>query len=215
MRKGFTLLEVLLSVAIFLLIAGGIYLAVSAATRASADIALARLDSERMDSFQRFLRTVFSNLPRDAKVELRVRSGPASAGVIELLLSPVPDLADFTRDAQETGGAAISAIPDGAGTYTISVANFDSEADPTKRDKQIENANWIPLLREIRDIRWRFLAANAQDFEEAWDAGKGRPVLADLAVTLPDGGISDFQFAIPGGAVPGSGSVTPQGRDQK
>lgn len=198
MRRGFTLLEVLISVAIFLLIAGGIFEAVSISMKASRDISVARLESERLDSFQRFGRLVFSNLPRDARVELRVRQGRARGDIVELLLSPVPALADFSRDSRQSGGLALSAMPDQAGAYTIAAANFDSESSAAERDRALEATVWIPLLPGVKSIRWRFAAPESPRLEETWAEGRGRPTLADLEFTMADGEAPHFQFAIPG-----------------
>lgn len=197
MRRGFTLLEVLISVAIFLLIAGGIFEAVSISMKASRDISMARLESERIDSFQRFGRLLFSDLPGDSRVELRVRQGRGGRDIVELLLSPVPALADFSSDSRPSGGLALSALPDRAGAYTISAANFDDEASPVERDEALEAAVWIPLLPGVKSIRWKFAAPDSPWLEETWPAGRGRPTLAELELGLADGENSRFQFAIP------------------
>ena len=196
MKRGFTLLEVLISVAIFLLIAGGIFEAVSVSMSASNHISIARLDSERLDSFQRFTRLLFSNLPQDTKFDLRIRQ-TRGGDMVELLLSPVPGMAELSRNALETGGLSIGAIPDQAGTYNLSFANFDSEASANDRDKQLDQAQWLPALPGVKSIRWRFAPPDRPGLEEIWTAEKGRPVLADLELSMNDGSKEHFQFLIP------------------
>ena len=194
---GFTLLEVLLSVAIFLLLAGGIFTAVSVTMTASGEITLARLESERLDALQRFLRTLFSNLPGPAQIELRVRPGAGRGNVVELLLAPTPDFVNFSRHAEESGGIVLSALPDESGRFTLAFKNFGAELSPQDRDRQLSGPGWIALLPGIREVRWRFSSSNDKGFQETWDAANGRPALAELDLRLADGSRRTFQCLIP------------------
>lgn len=196
-NTAFTLLEVLLSVAIFLLLAGGIFAAVSVTMKAANEITLTRLESERIDAFQRFVRVLFSNLPGRARAELRVRQWEGKGSVVELLLAPAPEFADFSRNAAETGGIALSAVPDGSGFFTLSLKNFGSELSPEDRDRQLRGPGWIALLPGVQEIRWRFASSNMPGLQETWDANNGRPALADLELTLADGSRKHLQCLIP------------------
>lgn len=197
MQRGFTLVEVLISVGIFILIAGGIFQAVSTATSASSEIGLARLEADRLDSFDRFTRSVFANLPGDATFDLRVRQGGRAGSNIELLLTSTPSLADFSRNGTQTGGLALSARPDQSGAYTLCAANFDGEASASDRDKALEAVPWIPLLQGVRQIRWRFQSPDRNTLEETWQTDQGRPVLVDLDLVLASGEVWHSQFLIP------------------
>lgn len=195
--SGFTLLEVLLSVAIFLLLVGGIFAAVSAATSASTQIALNQLETERFDSLQRFLRQVFLNLPGDARLELKTRPTGGSGNVIELQISPAPEFTDFSQNSLLAGGLCIAAIPDSKGNFRLCVTNFDSELPLSERDKQLSNATWIAMLSDVREIRWRFAGIDNPGLQETWQTSNGRPGLANFELTMSDGSTKEWQFFIP------------------
>jgi len=195
--RGFTLLEVLLSVSIFLLLAGGIFTAVTVTTKASAEVALVRRETERFDALQRFLRQVFSNLPASTQLELRVRPVPSLGRAVEVLIAPAPEFADLSAPTEQAGDLALGAIPDGTGALTFSLTNFNGTLSTTERDRQLENASWIPLLPGVADFRWRFAGTETSGLQETWEPANGRPALADLVVTMTDGTIKHWQFLIP------------------
>ncbi len=206
--RAFTLLEVLLAVTIFLLLAGGIFAAVTVSIKASGEIVRIGQEAERLDALQRFLRQIFSNLPGTARIELRVRPVSGRGNAVELLLWPVPEFASFSQNARETGGLALGALPDGSGMFTLSLTNFGAELSADNRDKQMQGAAWTAMLPGIREVQWRFAAAETNGLQETWDPSNGRPGLANLEITMADGTEKHWQFLIP--ALQPPGDVAPQ-----
>jgi prepilin-type N-terminal cleavage/methylation domain-containing protein len=196
-RRGFTLIEVLVSVAIFIMLAGGIFSAVSVAVTASAEVSAAQLATARMDAFQRFVRVLFLNLPPDATLDLRIRQEAGRGDVVEMLLWPAPEIADFGGPGQRSDGLALAARPDGDGAFTISVANFDPAEDEARRDAGLAETDWLPILPEVRTLRWRFGQANGTPLVETWKPEQGRPVMIDLELTRLDGSVLPLQFWLP------------------
>ncbi len=194
-EKGFTLFEVLTSIAIFMLLAGGIFASVRAAFTASVQVASAQLDSERADALQQLLRRFFQSLPADAKVELRLRKQAGRGDVVELLAWPVPPFLRFGADAKD--GMAITGLPDGRGNFRLSLGYFRAEDPPEKRDLQLEAAKWLTLLPDVREIRWRFAPTRNPVFADSWNAGSGRPGLAELTLAMADGSGGTYDYWIP------------------
>jgi len=195
--RGFTLLEVLLSVTIFLLLAGGIFAAVTVSIKASSEIVRIGQETERLDALQRFLRQVFSNLSGAARLELKIRPADGRGDAVELLLWPVPESASFSQNAQPSGGLALDAMPDGSGLLTFSLANFGAELSAENRDQQLQGATWIAMLPGVRQVRWRFAAAETTGLQETWEPANGRPGLVNLEITMADGTEKHWQFLIP------------------
>ncbi len=196
--RAFTLIEVLVSVAIFIMLAGGIFSAVSVAVTASADVSEAQLATARMDAFQRFVRVMFLNLPADASIDLRIRQEAGKGAVVEMLVWPAPEIADFGGAGARSDGLALAARPDGAGAFTICLANFDaSEEDTARRDAELESLTWLPILPEVRTLRWRFGEANGTPLVETWKPEQGRPSMVDLELTRLDGSVLPLQFWLP------------------
>jgi prepilin-type N-terminal cleavage/methylation domain-containing protein len=192
---GFTLFEVLISIAIFLLLAGGIFAAVSAAFTGSSQVVTSQLDTERFDAFQQFVRKLYFSLPADATIELRQRKTGDRGDVVEVLIWPVAGFAQFGVDAKD--GLALSAIPDGAGGFKMSIGYFRSEDTPQEREDDIQRTDWLTLLPNVKEIRWRFAPARNPVFVDTWHSENGRPGIAELSLTMKDGGSSVSDYWIP------------------
>jgi prepilin-type N-terminal cleavage/methylation domain-containing protein len=193
--RAFTLFEVLVAIAIFVLLAGGIFASVRAAFMASAQVVSSQLDTERLEAFQQFLRKVFVSLPSDTRVELKLRQIPELGDVIELRLWPAPGFLRFGTDPGD--GVALSAQPDGRGGFRMMLGYFLAKDNADERDERLRKAQWLMLLPGVEQLRWRFAPARNPVFEEKWSEQSGRPGLAELTLQMKDGTESVFQFWIP------------------
>ncbi len=196
-QRGFTLVEVLVAIAIFILLAGGIFSAVSVTTTASAEVSTSQLETARMDAFQTFLRTLFLNLPAESVMEVRIRQEAGRGDVVELLMWPAPEIADFGSGERPSDGLAVAAQPDGNGNFTISLTNFDASEEPARRDAELIDSNWLPILPDIRTLRWRFGQQNGTPLVEEWGEPNGRPAMVDLELTRLDGSVMPLAFWLP------------------
>lgn len=194
MRKagGFSLVEVLLALSIFMLLAGGIYAAVSVTIDASAAVAEARVQSERLDGMERLLRETFLTLPGDSTTEVR-RRGEA----LDMQISPSPSWTLFSRGAGEQG-LAFSVQPQVNGRGTLAVANFAVHPSPQRVEAELSAASWISLLPDLQNVRWRLAGTKSGGrWQETWEAGNGRPALVNLEFQLADGTPVSWFFKVP------------------
>lgn len=196
-ERAFSLIEVLVATAIFFLLAGGIFAVVSASNRVTGEIVAAQLESKRFDAFQRFLRVFFTNLPADASLELRVREWQSRGSAVELLVNPAPPILPTSDGADESLGVSICGVPDGTGLLGLSIARFSDDDGEQSRDRQLDEAEWVLMLPDIRKIRWRFAPANEITLSETWSANQGRPGLAELTVERSNGITDVLAFWIP------------------
>ncbi len=179
-RNAFTLLEVLVSMGVFLALAGGIFVSVSTVTRAAAEVAAVRSESERLDTFEALVRHAFLNLPASAQMALSVQSGAKGDRVALLLDPPPPELGG--------GATALSAVPDGRGAFVMTLESLDRRTGAPVRS--------IPLLPEVRNLQWRF-AGNDGDFRTEWSRGAGRPLLVRLDLVTAAGSARQWEFLLP------------------
>lgn len=192
---AFTLFEILISIAIFLLLAGGIFASVQAAFQASNQVAVSQLDAERSAALQQLMRRFFASLPAEAKVELRLRKLSGRGDVVELLAAPVPAFLRFGADAKD--GIALSGLPDGRGGFRFSLGYFEADAPPEKRDRQLDEGPWLSLLGGVKEIRWRMAPARNPVFTDVWDAENGRPGVAELTLVMANGAEGTYAYWIP------------------
>ena len=189
---GFSLVEVLLALSIFMLLAGGIYAAVSVSIDASSAVAEARVKSERLDGLERLLRETFLALPGASTAEVR-RRGEA----LDLQISPSPAWTLFYRGAGEQG-LAFSVRPQVNGRGTFAVANFAVSPSPQRIEAELAAAAWISLLPDLQNVRWRLAGTESGGrLQETWEAGNGRPALINLEFQLADGTPVSWFFKVP------------------
>lgn len=181
---GFTLIEVILAISIFVLMAGGIYLAVSTSVRASAELANAQMDARKLSAFVRFLREGFSNLPIEAEFVLRTRDQGHRGRSVELLIPRAAGA--FETGALESfgSGVVLAALPDGKGKSRFSLMRFSDKLSEKDRDRFLEEAEWLPVLDDVELVRWRFWDPNLNQYVETWQSGRQRPELIELTIQV-------------------------------
>jgi len=193
--KGFTLLEVLMAVAIFILLAGGIFATIQSALRASAELSEAQLETSRDEAFERFCRHLFLNLPADSRIELHSQRWDPFGDLAVLLIWPAPPGMDLSLPHGD--GVVLALVPDGSGNLELAVTGFSSELSPGARERYLQGATWTKLLPKITWVRWRFVSQTDPKYVESWTAENGRPALVEL--TLGRGAKSEesFQLQVP------------------
>lgn len=194
---AFTLVEIILAMGIFLLMAGGIYLAVSTSVRASAELGTAQMDARKFSSFIRFLREGFSNLPAEAELSLRSRDQGHRGRSVELLIRRAAGA--FETGALESfgSGVVLGALPDGKGKSRFSLMRFSDTLSESDRDRFLDQAEWLPVLENVELVKWRFWNPQQNQYVETWEPGQGRPELVELTLqAVGDPAITCF-FRLP------------------
>lgn len=180
---GFTLFEMIVVVAIFVLLAGGIYATVNAAVRASATLSEENLNSQRVNAFISLLRRTFHNLPSTAEVFGGVRSD-GGKNIPEIVLREAPGVFSWGAAGGSTSMALVSARPRLGGGKEISLLSLPSSLGDNDLRLAIERGNWLRLLPDLRDAKWRFYNDSTQEWAEEWEAGMERPKLLELSFEL-------------------------------
>jgi prepilin-type N-terminal cleavage/methylation domain-containing protein len=182
-RHGFTLFEMVVVVAIFVLLAGGVYSVVNASVRATAVLADENLQSQRLNAFVGLLRRTFHNLPATARITggVRVLNGK---GVPEIVLRDSPGVFAWGHGAPSAGTVMLSAVPRLGGGVQFSVLMLPSSLGEAELRDAVENGKWLRLMPDLREARWRFYDEAQQDWVEEWEEARGRPPLVELTFTV-------------------------------
>lgn len=179
-RSGFTLIEMLLAIGIFILLVGAVYSVVSVAVTSSSQLAEDQVEARRLGAFQDFLRRGFLNLPAESDVSLRARAqGPIGAG-LELVIKPVAGAFDLGPVGGLGGGVVLSVVTEGQNKGRFSIAHFPARMDRDELKRYLESATWVSLLDNVDQIRWRFWDKNLNQFVETWDKGRERPEMIEF-----------------------------------
>ena len=185
MRKNahaFTLFEMVVVIAIFVLLAGGIYATVNAAVRATATLSEENLQIQRLNAFVSLLRRTFHNLPANAVFSGGVRSQDGD-GFAEIVLRDAPGVFAWGLGGPSSGTALLSARPRLGGGREISLMLLPGSLREMERREALQDGKWLRLLPDLREVQWRFYDEAQQDYVDEWPEG-ARPPLIELNLTL-------------------------------
>ncbi len=190
-RGGFTLIEVLLGLALFGILTGGIFSVQRGAMEVSKEVTERQGKTMRMHSFCELLRRNFEALPGNAKVVL-LPVGGAQSGLSDVAFTDFP-LA-FTWPGVPAGSNSVifrtARADSGVGLqasllYLDEEQTADYEADKLDERKVLAKLN---LMEGILTLNWRFFNDSTQEWEVEWLRTQTlRPSFVEMTLTYLDG----------------------------
>ena len=192
--RGFTLIEVLLALTIFAMLGGAVFFSVRAVSEAAAILGREQMQARKEDAFLAWCRRGFRNLSPESQIVLRTRDGGAAGLALELLILRAPGAFSLGEYDARGGDVALAAIPDGRGGATFSLARFSGRLGLDESAKFLARTEWVPLLENIRTLRWTFWSPLEGRFVEQWEDGQGVPELIRVEMTMPGGDLVNGIF---------------------
>ncbi|MEX1009926.1 MAG: prepilin-type N-terminal cleavage/methylation domain-containing protein [Chthoniobacterales bacterium] len=180
--RGFTLFEMVVVVAIFVLLAGGIYATVNAAVRATATLSEENLQIQRLNAFVALLRKTFHNLPATAQFSGGVRA-EGGDGFPEIVLRDAPGVFAWGIGGPSAGTVLLTARARLGGGREIALMLLPGSLSEMERRDALERGAWLRLLPDVRSVQWRFYDEAQQDWVEEWAEGN-RPPLVELNLEM-------------------------------
>jgi type II secretory pathway pseudopilin PulG len=171
-RRGFTLFELILALAILMLVAGAVFTLTGAAVETAQAAREEQADSRRMERFLRVLRDTFQGLDGKGRVFLRADRRSTSP-VQELVFEGVSNA--FGLATLGDASLVLAPLPQSDGSRTFSIRIVPVAKAGALADQEIP---WTPLLGGIERVRWGFYSRGA--WVEEWEQGQGRPELVRL-----------------------------------
>ena len=138
--RAFTLFEMVVVVAIFVLLAGGIYATVNAAVRATATLTEENLQIQRVNAFVSLLRRTFHNLPANAVFSGGIRE-EGGDGFAEITLRDAPGVFAWGMGGPSAGTALLSARKRLGGGREISLMLLPGSLGEMERRDALERGN--------------------------------------------------------------------------
>jgi prepilin-type N-terminal cleavage/methylation domain-containing protein len=189
--RAFTLIEVLLGLALFGILVGGIFSVQRGAMEVSKEVTVRQGKTMRMHSFCELLRRNFESLPGNARVFL-LPNGGASSGLSDVAFTNFPlaftwpgvpagsTSVIFRTARSETGvGLAASLL------YLDEEQSADFEANKLDERKVLAKLN---LMEGIMTLDWRFFNDATQQWEVEWlRTQTARPSFVEMTLTYIDG----------------------------
>lgn len=190
-RAGFSLMEVLLALALLALLAGGIFAVQRGAISVSAEVAAAQTQTLRMHSFCELLRRTFEQAPGNARVYLTLTGGQYS-GLSDVAFVDYP-LA-FTWPGIPAGSKTVifrtqrAASGLGAEARLLYLDEEETQLYEQGRSEGSRAIADVLLMESIRNLTWRFYDDRKQEWELEWPrTNNRRPTFVELRLEFLDG----------------------------
>jgi prepilin-type N-terminal cleavage/methylation domain-containing protein len=178
---AFTLLEVILSMAILAMLAASVYAITSSSISAARTAMDQQLVLRRLDAFLRVTRDALLNLPGQGTVSLEIGKGKGGETEPRLILGKVQGLFGMPS----LGGASLmlAAKARSDGTRTICMVRIPTRLSDREMEAAL-NAPGVPLLPKVRKPHWSFFQGS--EWKEEWPNGSPRPQLVRLQLEIDE-----------------------------
>lgn len=194
---GFTLFEIVIALMIFSLLVVAVYFSVDASIQAASTLAERQMATRSEDSFERFLREGFVNLPGEAGVELVSKDRGQLGRSIELIIRNASSCFGSDTIGVPGSGVVLATVPDGKGSSRFSIMRFPDRLTDQEVTKAIETGEWVPVLPGVTSLRWRFWQDDRRAFLETWGKNNGRPDAVELTYSVDNGEPITSFFRLP------------------
>lgn len=182
---GFTLLELMLSVAVFLLLMTAAFSLVGATSELMTEVSESQNASAVRIRFVEVCRTAFENTTDISSLEFRYEERSKGTDTF-LSLVNTPSAFDFGVNLQDEIDRVVIAAeirPDGfirSGIYYMTALDFE-EAQQNSFERI--QAPYIELVPRMRQLTWRFYNARTREWEPTLDGGID-PSLVELTIQI-------------------------------
>jgi len=182
--RGFTLLEMMITLAIFILLCAAIFGIVSGVLKGSSGLMDNQNRQDQITGLDAYLKNKLTRLPAQSFL-MSYRRGTGdglnqngivfggNGGLVAIDATPQGNghyvlrrgLVPLNGTIPSTGGI-IGILPDGLTT----------DEDPS--------LNWIPLIQDVKTIEWKFQEPNDPQWEDSWKNASAKPNLVELTIQL-------------------------------
>ncbi|MCA1962366.1 MAG: prepilin-type N-terminal cleavage/methylation domain-containing protein [Prosthecobacter sp.] len=198
-RGGFTLMEMIVALSMFVLLVTGIYSISQATLDLTDSIALSQDRSQIRQNFIEFMRRSFRTLPGDAEVRLSVKQ---KGGTYLPTLNIVNGGSSFTPGLALPPDTSMDVYAEErpGGYLRIMLRVLDVKQTQAARSNQTvrytRDQITLPLLDNVSRFEWRFFNHITNRWENNWRDPR-RPILAEMTLQLDDGFQSRSVFWLP------------------
>ena len=190
-RSGFTLIEVLLALALLGMLTTGIFAVQRGAMQVSNEVTTRQLQTLRMHSFCELLRRNYEQLPGNARVIL-TPTGGANSGLSEVAFVDYP-LA-FSWPGVPAGSKTVIFRAErsitGFGTQAALLYLDEEQSTDYEQGRLNENTAMarLTLIDGLRTLTWRFFDDSKQEWVYEWErTNTRRPSFVELGLEFLDG----------------------------
>lgn len=185
--KGFTLVEVVLGLALMALLVGGVFAVARGALKVASEVTENQQYSMKIHSFLELLRRTCEETPGNGKVILRPLDSRGNESDVAFLEYPLA----FAWSGVPAGSEAIVVrTTNSANGWLESKVYYlnEEQADEYINDERLdESAPHLLLMDQMKMMQWRVYDQRNEEWVTEWEENTARPSLVELNVQFLDG----------------------------
>ncbi len=205
--KAFSLLEVVIALTILAMITGTLFAIIKGSVRGASDIERTQRENDQINRFLELCRITFQTMPSSATLTLKQLDASGMSSSQELAIAGVPTCFGFGAQPTSYEETVIGLRPDvieptsedGSPRYLLSVTRKDIIAASVDTRQVVVFTNgldenpeyapdeqqrtWVPLLRGVKMMKWRFFKDSSDEWLEDWSESKW-PDLIELQLQM-------------------------------
>jgi hypothetical protein len=171
---------VLLALAILSIVVVMIFQILQTTLRVAIDINFLQRQQQKVDGIYELLRRNFVAMPQTALFQTRKKGN-----AFELIFRDAPFNFSWLVGGAQYGTVVIASRPRADGRIDLSVLQEPEDASKKIVDAQAEwKGNWVPLLTDIEQIRWRFFDPRSAKWSAEWPDPGTKPTLIEITLKL-------------------------------
>ena len=194
-RRGFTLIEVLVTLAIFILLTASVFGIMTAVFQSSNALKENQNRQDEVSALRAFLKNRFDSLGATDHLMTYARGDGDGMHVNGILM-----IAQSGSDAQ-----AIDASRQPNGLYSLRLARPSVDDLPInlasffqKVDKNVDALTWTSLIQDVKSIDWKFQSTSSPEWTDEWTGDTTKPALIECTVQLAgDAQPTVMDFSLP------------------
>ena len=204
-RGGFTLIEVIITLTIFVILTACVFGIMTAVFQSSNDLKANQNRRDQISAFGAYLKNRFSSLTGDDHIISYRRGNGDGLGVNGVILNVGGSFKAIDTDSQDNGLYGLRLAQPGDFDPQPTIASFSQELD-----KHVSALVFVPLLADVHTIKWQFRLAQSPNWLPEWTSTTSNPDVVECSVQLAgEDSPTVFDFSIPRLTAPAIHGVQP------
>jgi prepilin-type N-terminal cleavage/methylation domain-containing protein len=184
-RRAFTLLEVMMGLAILAILTGSIYGVLRGTLEMAAGMDEARLRQQQIDGLFELCRKTFRMMPTHAVWEGRLRKQDGKV-YPEMIIRKAPEILAWDKVTDFETVSVLGLRPQIGGLNSLSLLRVSQQGDrlidPVTSAKP---GDWMPLVTDLSKLEWRYFDPRSNLWLDELPAGALRPSAVELKLWFP------------------------------
>jgi type II secretory pathway pseudopilin PulG len=183
-RRAFTIFEVMLALTLLVVLVGGLFGVLQACMESAAELQSRQQQNQSINGFIELFRRTVRNLPVEASMEGGQFEEGSGQFLQKIYFRNAPRAFAWGEDSLFLGETILSARPQVGGLFSLGVYRSTESEQKLRSSEADDKLRWLFLIKDLREIKWRFFDPRSGVWQEEWRDASSRPTLIEMNLTL-------------------------------